>query len=104
MIDTERVFGYRILVISRNDKTTELFGYDDKVYADNVDVSNRTLSSLLDEFTVVRNNTDFLLRNLADFKGCWIGEVGSGKMSIRAMAYIILGHCYHHCEILKERY
>src|SRR5882672_12704000 len=50
IIDTERVFSYRGLVAARGDNMTLHQRMDEELYANNVDVSHRTLQSLISEF------------------------------------------------------
>jgi hypothetical protein len=47
MIDTERGFSYRVLVCARADGQTPLYPMDEDMYAANVDVTNRTMESLI---------------------------------------------------------
>src|SRR5690554_1876422 len=54
LIDCERVFAYRALCFSRNDKT-ELPGFDENSYADNSNGNQRHLKDLLMEFSLVRD-------------------------------------------------
>jgi hypothetical protein len=56
MIDNERVQAYRALRIARNDKTP-LPGYDENLFAANVQLSKRDLDGLLEEFAIVRSST-----------------------------------------------
>ena len=56
LIDTERVFSYRALRISRNDKTP-LPGFDENYYVENSNGKERSLQSLLTEMAVVRQST-----------------------------------------------
>jgi uncharacterized damage-inducible protein DinB len=65
LIDTERVFCYRALAAARGD-TTPHFRMDEELYAKNVDVSPRTLESLLSEFQAVRTASERLFENITD--------------------------------------
>src|SRR3984893_4144395 len=56
VIDTERVFTYRALRISRNDKTP-LAGFEQDDYVKYGPFSQCTLASLVDEFASVRKAT-----------------------------------------------
>ena len=55
LIDTERVFSYRALVAARGDAATPHYRMDEELYANNVNVSQRTLESLLAEFQAVHH-------------------------------------------------
>lgn len=104
IIDTERVFAYRLLVILRADKTTQLQSYNDQEYMQAVDVSGRSMESLVQEFATVRANTRFLLENTSEEQSTWNRSVMNIKLSARAIAYIVLGHAQHHMQVVQERY
>ena len=104
IIDTERVFSYRLLVTLRRDTSTKLQSYDDNLYAANVNVENRQMNSLLEEFEAVRKNTEFILRNLHEDQTQLTAKIGENSISVRAMAYILLGHPKHHMNVVNERY
>lgn len=104
IIDTERIFAYRLLVILRNDTATKLQSYNDNLYAANVNVDKRKMNSLLEEFQAVRKNTHFILSNTNEDQSRLSGEVSGNSISVRAMAYILLGHAQHHASIITERY
>jgi uncharacterized damage-inducible protein DinB len=103
VIDTERVFQYRALRFARKDKTN-LPGYDENLYVPNSNASSRNLVSLLKEFTAVRNSTTALFSTFDEKSMLCIGNSGENTMSVRAIAYITLGHQIHHINIVKERY
>ncbi|HYN86817.1 MAG TPA: DinB family protein [Pyrinomonadaceae bacterium] len=102
-IDSERVFAYRALAIARGE-TTPLPGFDQDLYAANVDFNSRTLRSLAEEFARVRASTLDLLTNLD--RRAWErrGTANDNTMSVRALAHIIAGHVTHHAHVLRERY
>ena len=66
MTDTERVFSYRALAAARGDNVTPHYRMDEELYANNVEVSERTLQSLISEFRAVRSSTEQLFWNLPD--------------------------------------
>lgn len=103
IIDTERVFQYRALRFSRNDKTN-LPGYDENFYVPNSKANNRDLASLLNEYKAVRNSTIALFSSFGEEEMLVIGNSEKNTMSVRAIAYIVLGHQTHHINIVKERY
>src|SRR5438093_1936748 len=63
VIDTERVFAYRALVFSRNDRTT-LPGFDQDLWAEHASHANVPMKDLATEFEVVRRSTIDLLGHL----------------------------------------
>lgn len=103
IIDTERIFSYRALRISRNDKTP-LPGFEHNDYVLNASASSRSLESLLEEYTAVRKATIALYSSFNSQVLLEIGEASGFPISVRAIGYIISGHENHHCEIIKQRY
>ena len=103
LADAERVFAYRALRISRNDETP-LAAFDENAYIENGFASDRSLSSLKQEFNAVRAATDIFLLSLNEEQAGRIGTASNNPISVNALAYIIYGHLLHHKKILKERY
>ncbi|NQY29225.1 MAG: DinB family protein [Flavobacteriaceae bacterium] len=103
LIDTERIFQYRALRFARNDKTS-LPGYDENFYVPNSNANSRDIASLLKEYEAVRNSTIALFNSFNEETMLVIGYSGGDTMSVRAIAYVILGHQIHHINIVKERY
>lgn len=103
MIDSERVFCYRILTFARGDKT-ELPGFSEDEYAENIDTTSRAVESIINEYKTVRAATLALLENL-DTTAIGRSGIANGKhVSVRALSYIIAGHELHHLGVIKERY
>lgn len=103
MIDTERVFAYRALRFARGDETP-LPGFDQDLFVDTYDVSNRSVESLLDEFRGVRAATLSLLRGFDEAAWNRRGTASGHPMSARGAAWVIAGHERHHVAILRDRY
>jgi DinB superfamily len=108
LIDTERVMVYRALVAARGDKTTILHNYDENHYAANADVSDRSMSDLLDEFRSLRSSTEKFFENIntqqSELKAKMLTEAVHHPITARAIGYIIIGHINHHINTIKERY
>lgn len=103
IIDTERVFSYRALACARGDKA--LFpNMDQNLYARNVEVSNRSFKSLVEEFKAVRESSILLFKYMPDEKSKLIGHIGKHAISARALGFLIIGHTLHHLNVIKERY
>ena len=103
MIDTERVFAFRLLCFARKDENA-MPGFDENAYADNVDVSGRTLNDLATEFKILRETNLYLYRSITPAQSLYKGVASGKNVSVRALLYIIAGHELHHLAILKERY
>ncbi len=103
LIDTERVFVYRAMRFARLDKTPQPF-FDENEFVKNANANKIPLSKLLKEYITCRNHTLSFFNNLnADqLKAC--GIASNFTMSVRACAWIILGHELHHIKVINERY
>jgi hypothetical protein len=103
IIDTERVFSYRGLVAARGDESPH-YRMDEQLYAGNVDVSRRSLASLLAEFKAVRASTQLLYENLNDAESKRPCNIVTHPMTARAIGYFLIGHAKHHLNIIEQRY
>ena len=101
--DTERVFAYRALRISRGDRTP-MEGFEQDDYVRNGPFAERPLPELIEDYIAVRRATLTLLRNLDE--AAWVrrGTANGKEVSVRALAYTIAGHELHHRRILEEKY
>ena len=103
IIDTERIFAYRALRISRNDKTP-LPGFDENSFVDNTDAASRTIQDLLTEMAVVRQATLSLFKSFSKDQLSRIGIASNNEISVRAIGFVIIGHQKHHQKFFEERY
>ncbi|GAA4281751.1 DinB family protein [Gaetbulibacter aestuarii] len=103
IIDTERIFMYRCLRISRHDKTP-LAGFEQDDFIAPSRAHQKDMENLIDEYKAVRNHSIEFLKSLHDNDLKFIGNASGNQMSARAAACIVLGHEIWHREILKERY
>jgi uncharacterized damage-inducible protein DinB len=101
--DTERIFAYRALRFSRNDKTA-LPGFEENDYVDNTNANKRSLQDLLTEMAVVRQATLSLFKSFSEEQLIRIGTASNKQISTRAIGFIIIGHQNHHQKIFEERY
>ena len=103
LIDSERIFSYRALRFARMDKT-DLPGFEQNDYVPASKASNRSLASLMNEFKSVRNATIDLFKSLNNEMLKSIGTANGFPFSAEAVGYITAGHCFHHADIIRERY
>lgn len=103
LIDGERVFGYRALCIARGE-TQDLPGFDENEYMPNAPYEHVELEDLLSEFRLVRLSTIAMLRTLDETAWTRMGMANGAPVSVRALAYIMVGHTRHHMGVLRERY
>lgn len=101
--DTERIFSYRALRVGRGDPTP-LASFDDKAYAPEMGGADRTLGEMVAEWVAVRRATLTLFRGLPERAWQRRGVASGQPISVRALAYIIVGHARHHLEVLEARY
>lgn len=104
IIDTERVFSYRALVCLRGDSSITLPPMDEDHYAAHVDISHRSMQSLVDEFVAVRLNTALLFQHATEEQTTFLATMPTHAVSARALAFILLGHTLHHMKVIQERY
>jgi hypothetical protein len=103
VLDTERIFGYRLLAFARGEQAT-LPRADEELYVRNADFSRHALSEWLDEFAEVRRSHITLVRHLPADAWPRTGAVSGGAISVRAVAYLLVGHERHHLRIIQEKY
>ena len=100
--DGERVFGYRALRVGRGDKTP-LPGFDENEYARAPEFTKLTLAQLADEFDAVRKSTVLLFESFSPESWTRRGQANGHPVSVRALAYIMVGHVIHHMKIIEQR-
>jgi hypothetical protein len=103
LLDTERVFAYRLLRISRGD-VTELPGFDETMYAPEGQFNLRSIRDLVSEFKLQRASTLALVNGIPPAAWPRVGTANGFRTSARAVVYIVLGHTGHHFGLLRERY
>lgn len=101
--DAERVFCYRALRFSRNDRS-ELLGFDQDAYVPESRANERKLAAILNEFHILRAASIDLFAQMSDVQLKRTGIASGGEFSVEAIGYIITGHGLHHLAILQERY
>ena len=103
IIDAEKVFHYRALRLARKDNTA-MAGYHENPYAMNDNTHNLELSSIIEEFKLVRDSSlhffEYLNEDSYDFEGVASNNI----VSPRILAWIIAGHNLHHLSVLNEKY
>ena len=103
VIDGERVFSYRALRISRGDQTP-LAGFEENNYVAGSNFSNCCFTDLVEEFSLLRGANVLLFKNLTEEQWLCRGTASDAAVSVRALAFIMVGHVSHHANILRERY
>lgn len=103
IIDTERIMAYRALCIARGEKAS-LPGFDENIYAANSFANNRTWKSLAEEMVAVRRST---LRMFESFEKSSLENIGTAngrEITPELIGLVMVGHLYHHKNVIQERY
>ncbi|MGB3008354.1 MAG: DinB family protein [Chitinophagaceae bacterium] len=103
IIDTERIFAYRALCISRKE-SAPLPGFDENLYAANSKAGKRNWKEMLEEIKVVRAATIFLYKSFDKNQMNAMGISNDYPISVLGIGFIIAGHINHHKKVLIERY
>lgn len=103
MIDVERIFAYRMLRIARADKTP-LPGFEQDDYVPECNISERSLSDLINELNVLRQSTLIMVKSFSEDMLKRKGTASEWEMSVRGIGYTIAGHEIHHQQVIKDRY
>lgn len=103
LTDGERIFAYRALRISRADYTP-IEGFEQDGYIENSNFNNTPLTQLTEELLLNRQANLIFFKNLTDEAWLRVGTASDNPVSVRALAYMMVGHISHHLKILNERY
>jgi hypothetical protein len=103
LIDSERVFSYRLLRIARKDKTP-LPGFEQEDFVRESIADRLALGDLLSEFEHLRRANVFAIKNMTEEAVGQVGNASGVAISARALIYILAGHVEHHMASLKEKY
>ena len=103
MSDSERIFSYRALCFARGEQQP-LPGFEENDYAALSEADHRSWASLLDEFLAVRTATRLLFEGFSPAMLSREGIANGQRLSVKEIGFILLGHYYHHENILRERY
>ena len=102
LLDAERIFAYRALRFARND-ATPLAGFDENDYMTYAEFDRCSIQILAEEFEAVRRSNLIFFNNLPEVAWSRTGTASNNKITVNALAYIIVGHVRHHTAILRKR-
>lgn len=103
MLDAERIFAYRALRFSRNDRTP-LPGFEENDYAPMANAHARSIARLSLEMERLRATTIDLYTSFTPEMLKREGSANNNKLSVLNLGYVIAGHETHHRKIIVERY
>ncbi|MEQ1824494.1 MAG: DinB family protein [Pirellula sp.] len=102
MIDTERIFSDRLHRFAAAD-FQPLPGMDQDIYVAQQDFETPSLKSLVDEMLFCRQANVLLLRRLKREAWDHRGVASDRSVTVRALAYMLVGHVSHHLNIIQKR-
>ena len=103
MSDTERLFSYRLLHVTRGDPAP-LAGMDEKQWMEVAPHRHRRIADVAKEMVAVRRATMALVESLDEAAVARTGTANNFPISARALCWIIPGHAQHHLDVLSHRY
>ncbi|MDN3203648.1 DinB family protein [Algoriphagus sediminis] len=101
--DSERIFAYRALSISRGEKA-DLPGYDQDPYVQGAGFNSLDSKDLLSDFKINRIAILSLLRTLDEKSLRQKGKANGSDIIVNSLFWIIPAHFAHHFQVLKEKY
>jgi hypothetical protein len=103
MGDTERIFAFRALSISRGEQNP-LPGFDEDSYVRGADFDSWPFADLVDSLAIIRRANVLMFRHLSADAWDRRGVASDNPTSVRGLAYAILGHERHHVGVLRSKY
>ena len=101
--DTERVFQYRALRISRGDQSP-LAGFDQDLFIKNSNFDHLSKGDVINDYRQVSESSLALMKNMKEEDSERVGVFSGREGTPRAILYIMTGHIIHHLDIINERY
>ena len=103
IIDTERIFSYRALAISRGERQA-LPSFDENEYLLHAQYESQDFTDILTQYRHVRQATISLIESFSTIQANQLGNANGQSVSARALSWMIAGHEKHHIQVIKERY
>ena len=103
VMDTERVFAYRMMAISRNEQKS-LPGFDQDAYVRESNYTEVSAEDLANEWRAIRSSTLYLARNMNMEMASRIGTANDVKVRASAFPFIMAGHVVHHYRMAQDKY
>lgn len=103
ILDTERIIAHRILTWARG-ADAAFTRADENLYVRNGAFAARPLSGIMEEFALLRRSHALMLEALPEEAWDRAGVMADSRVTVRAAAYLMLGHERHHLNIIRERY
>jgi hypothetical protein len=104
ILDTEKVFMYRIISIARGEKK-EMTPYEEDDYAKNAQANRRTIADLVEELMLSRK---LMIKMYESFTTEMLHQLGNGYGGVQycplALGFTMAGHQCWHFKVMEERY
>lgn len=101
--DGERLFVFRAVWFARG-FDSPLPGFDQNVAVEYARADDYSWNSHIEEFRTIRAATNTFFANLPEADWTRTGTASDYPFTVKALAYIVAGHCEHHLLKLKERF
>ncbi len=101
--DTERLFVFRAFWFARGFESP-LPSFDQSIAVSAARADDRSWRSVVEELRAVRAGTLAFFRSLPAEAWARRGIASDNPFTVRALAYLAVGHVTHHTKILHERY
>ena len=103
LTDGERVFSYRALTFAR-ESGADLPGFEENDWAAVAPAHEVPFADLVAELVHVRHANLLMFRHLRESDWDKRGKASGNELTVRAIAYAIVGHARHHLRTLEDRY
>lgn len=101
--DAERLFVFRAFWFARGFESP-LPSFDQTIAVSAARADDRAWRDLVEEFRAIRASTVAFFRSLPAEAWTRRGIASDNPFTVRALAYLAVGHVIHHTKILRERY
>ncbi len=103
LIDTERIFSYRVLAFARNE-TQGMPHFSEDDYATAAAANTRTVAGLLDELQAVHVSVKKMYESFTPDMLQKTGQGFKGVYSVGAIGFMLPGHQRWHLQVIEEKY
>ena len=103
MLDTERIFSFRCLCISRGEKK-HLPGFEQNDYVAGSRYDLISAAGLAAEWNAIRSATILMCHHMTPEMASRTGTASEMPLKASAVPYILVGHVNHHLQIMQSRY
>ncbi len=103
VLDTERVFAYRLMCISRGEQQ-HLPGFEQDDYVQGSVYDTIAGPALAGEWNAIRSSTLYLCAHMTHDMAMRMGIASEKPVRATAYPYMIAGHVLHHLQVARTHY